>query len=97
VERSLEEAVRRAGGRNAVTSCGTVVADRADLPQAVLAWKLDLALHDVHSTRRVRRGSRVVILRAGGREERRLQASEPADLVALGDSSHWSIVAVDCS
>lgn len=97
VERSLDLAIARAGGREALTRCGAVVADRVDLPQSVLAWELDLALHDVRSTRRGRSGSRVVILRAGGREERRLQASEPAELVPLGDSAHWSIVAVDCS
>lgn len=97
VERSLEEALARAGGREALTRCGVVVADRVDLPQAVLAWELDLPLHDVRSTRRVRSGSRVVIVRVGGEEERRLEASDPADLVPLGDSAHWAIVAVDCS
>lgn len=96
MERSLRIAIDRAGGPDAVTACGTVVADRVDLPQAVLAWELDLPLHDVHSTRRVRSGSRVVILRAGGREERRLAATDGIERETLADSTYWSIVAVDC-
>jgi hypothetical protein len=81
-------------GHEAVLACGRVVADPADLPQAALAWELDVSLADI--TRRPTRDPHVAVLSRGGSMQRRLEATEGVALRALAANEHWTILAVDC-
>jgi hypothetical protein len=81
-------------GREAVLACGPVVADPADLPQAALAWDLDVPFTDVRPRPGADR-SFVAVVGIGGRLDRRLErGAVPPQPVATGE--RWRIVAVGC-
>ncbi|HEY8527378.1 MAG TPA: hypothetical protein VIL48_20600 [Acidimicrobiales bacterium] len=73
LERSLDEALDRAGGPDAVLACGRVVISTSDVPRMALAWKLAVPLHDVD--RRLRGEPGVVFAQRGGRLDRELGAA----------------------
>lgn len=87
IEADLVDVVDAAGGRDVLLACGPVVADPADLPQAVLAWHLDVPLDDVD--RRSPDGPHVAVVGNEGRMIRRL-----ADAEVLATNGRWSVLAV---
>jgi hypothetical protein len=93
IEADLVDAVDAAGGRGALRACTTVVADPKDLPQAVLAWHLDVPLAEVD--RRQPADPHVAVVRVGGGMSTRIEA---ADRVTreLAANGRWRVVAVDC-
>lgn len=93
-EADLEAALDDAGGPAAVRACGQVSIDRSLLPQAALAWRLDLPLDAVSHT--PESGRRVAIVRAGGANDRRLAGVDAPAVVELGRSPGWVVHAVAC-
>jgi len=77
-----------------VRSCGQVVVERSTLPQAALAWRLELPLSGLQ--RAPGRGTRVSVVRVDGREHRRLEAGAAGAVEELGRSEDWVVLAVDC-
>ena len=92
----LDVAVERAGGRRAVLSCGRVVVDGGGVPQLALAWKLDVALADVH--RRIDGHDRVVLFARTERRANNLLArtDSPTEAVALARSADWQVFGRGC-
>ena len=92
----LDVAVERAGGRRAVLSCGRVVVDGGGVPQLALAWKLDVALADVH--RRIDGHDRVVVFARTARRATNLLArtGSPAEAVMLARSADWQVYGRGC-
>jgi len=80
-------------GRDALTACGRVVADPADLPQARLAWHLRVPMHDVDGEATT--GPHVAVVGPGGPMERRLLGTG-ASVERLAGNEHWTAYAVDC-
>lgn len=93
-EAQLEEAIAAAGGPVVVRGCDQVVVERSTLPQAALAWRLDLPLSALQ--RAPGQGPRVSVLRVGSAEHRRLEATSAA-VEELGRSEDWVVVAVQCT
>jgi hypothetical protein len=89
----LDRVIRAAGGADAVTACGRVAIDDADVPRVAAAWKLDLPLAGVH--RRLGRRPGVVLASRPRRAERRAErrGHEVTVVAAAGD---WAVLAVDC-
>jgi hypothetical protein len=90
IEADLLDLVDEAGGRDAVLACGAVAADPTDLPQAPLAWHLDVPLTDI--TRRSPDAPHVAVVGTDGRMARRLEGAG----IPLAANERWTVLAVDC-
>ena len=77
-------------------SCGRVVVDGGGVPQLALAWKLDVALADVH--RRIDGHDRVVVFARTARRATNLLArtGSPAEVVMLARSADWHVYGRGC-
>ena len=89
----LDRAIRAAGGPDAVTACGRVAIDNADVPRVAAAWKLDLPLAAVHRGLGRHRG--VVLASHPGRAERRA-ARHGREVTVLAAAGSWAVLGVDC-
>jgi hypothetical protein len=97
LERSLDAALNRAGGPDAVLACGRVAIDPSDVPRMALAWKLGVPLGEVR--RRLGDAPGVFFAARGGRQDRALRRSEGSsspDAVRLAQSAEWTVYAVGC-
>jgi hypothetical protein len=97
LERSLDTALDRSGGPDAVLACGRVAIDPSDVPRMALAWKLGVPLGEVR--RRLGDAPGVVFAQRGGRQDRALRGeagSGNSDVVTLARSAEWAVYAVGC-
>jgi hypothetical protein len=94
LEHELDVALDRAGGPDAVMTCGRVAIDQSDVPRMALAWKLDLPLGEVR--RRLPQGPGVAFVRIGERQEQRLSGDPSPEVTPLARSAEWAVYALAC-
>jgi hypothetical protein len=90
----LDRVIGAAGGPDAVTACGRVAIDDADVPRVAAAWKLDVPLEAVH--RRLGREPGVVLASRPRRAERRA-ARHGHDVTVVAATDGWAVLATGCT
>lgn len=92
LEDDLDLVLDRAGGADAILACGPPAVSSSGLLRPAVAWKLDLALHDVRRVRDDHRGA--VVVRAD--TELETDVAERGDVVELARTAEWVVFRVEC-
>jgi hypothetical protein len=92
LEDDLDLVLDRAGGADAILACGPPAVSSSGLLRPAVAWKLDLALHDVRRVRDDHRGAVVVRADTGSEAD----VAERGDVVELARTAEWVVFRVEC-
>jgi hypothetical protein len=93
-DRELAWLVDDVGGPSAMRACGPLSIDTRDVPRPALAWRAGVPLAGVAATPKAPEG--LMVVRAGGKAERRLLASA-TELEQVGGAGRWTAYTAGCA
>lgn len=95
---SLDTAIDRAGGVDAIVGCDGIAISSADVPRVALAWKLDRPMVDIGAS--LPPGGGVIFVgrdATGARREAKVERRFGADAITVvARSADWTVLSVGC-